>query len=122
MKPSESDLVAAYEYLARIKPFSGWNLPESNAVEFEINRSQMLQGEYSPDPHTIKVSSEHCKTQQSVLETVAHEMVHLHLERARRKSPAVSILPLVRHKRAFAPVDRNTDRGLFYSLQTKAQS
>lgn len=82
MKPCENDLVAAYEYLARIKPFSSWKLPVSNAVEFEINRSQMLQGEYSPDPHTIKVSSEHCKTHQAVLETVAHEMVHLHLERA----------------------------------------
>ena len=82
MKPTESDLFAAYQYLSALKPFSAWNLPSSQSVEFEVNRSQMLQGEYSPDPHTIKVSAEHCKTQIAVLETVAHEMVHLALEQS----------------------------------------
>lgn len=82
MKPCEADLIAAYEYLASVEPCKSWNLPPSSAIDFEITRSQMLQGEYEPDPHTIRASSYCCKTQQDVLETVAHEMVHLHLEKA----------------------------------------
>ena len=88
MKPSESDLIAAYEYLYSVAPFSEWDLPSSNAISFEVNRSRQMQGEYDTDPHTIRASSYFCKTQQSVLETVAHEMVHLHMERAGQYSHA----------------------------------
>ena len=82
MKPRESDLVAAYEYLAQLKPFSGWKIPSSDRVDFVVTRSKAEMGSYDGDPHTIRVSSHYCKTQQDVLETVAHEMVHVHLERS----------------------------------------
>ena len=88
VKPTENDLIAAYEYLYSVKPFSGWNLPPSKSITFEVNKSQQLQGEYDTDPHTIRASSFFCKTQNDVIETVAHEMVHLHMERAGQFSHA----------------------------------
>ena len=82
------DLEETYVYLAGLPPFSKWKLPRSTEIAFEVNRSQQMQGEYDTDPHTIKVSSYFCKTWTDVLETVAHEMVHLHLEKSGHYSHA----------------------------------
>ena len=83
MKPTADDLRAAYEYLQTLKPFDGWKIPPSVKIYFKVNKSRMLAGEYDTDPHTIKVSSYCCQTQQATLETMAHEMVHLHLEKSK---------------------------------------
>lgn len=81
MRITPLDLLETYEYLSTLAPFNEWSLPGSSALDFVVNRSQQLQGEYDTDPHTIKISSYFCTTWNDVIETVAHEMVHLACEK-----------------------------------------
>jgi len=70
-----------YHVLASLPPFTRYKLPSDAEVEFKLTRSKMLMGSYDVDPHTICVSTHLCTTYQSLFETMAHEMVHLALER-----------------------------------------
>jgi len=74
------DIQIAYEYLAACPPFRKWSLPLSSNLIFKVTRSEMAMGEYDVDPHTIKVSSKSNDNWQQLIETVAHEMVHLECE------------------------------------------
>lgn len=56
-------------------------MPKSGGVHFVVNRSTMLCGSFEPDPYTITISSHYCKTYSDLLETMAHEMAHLALEK-----------------------------------------
>ncbi len=81
MKLLPQHLAAMYSLLAEVPPFSKHRLPRWDKVEFTVTRSRMLMGSYDGDPHHICVSSTYCDTYQKTLETVAHEMIHLVLER-----------------------------------------
>lgn len=80
MKLTTLDLVRAYEYLRMHPPFSSWALPSHESVKFKVIRSKMQMGEYDVDPNTIMVSSNTNNNWLDVLETTAHEMVHLACE------------------------------------------
>lgn len=80
MKLTALDLVCAYNYLNSHPPFTKWNLPSHDRIRFVVKRSLMQMGEYDVDPHTIIVSSKTNENLQQVLETVAHEMVHMACE------------------------------------------
>lgn len=82
MRITPADLENCYRFLVTLKPFNDWQLPDPIKIDFIVNRSEQVQGEYDTDPHTIKVSSYFCTTWNDVIETVAHEMVHLACEKA----------------------------------------
>lgn len=67
--------------LACLPPFDRFNLPADVNIEFRVNRSSMAKGLYEPDPHQISISKPEHKDYQDTLLTMAHEMVHLALER-----------------------------------------
>lgn len=74
-------LEGAYEYLRTTPPFNRWKLPHADDVEFKIGR-QPHYGEYCAGEtaeHCITVSSVRVGHSVTLLETMAHEMVHLHL-------------------------------------------
>lgn len=77
---NEHLLRAAYEYLCTCKPFSRWHMPR--AVRFKVSTSTMTLGMYQPDPPTITISKQSNANYGDVLCTLAHECVHLHLERS----------------------------------------
>jgi SprT-like family len=77
MRITIEDLRMAYIYLEGCRPFRNWRLPCTSEIVFKVNKSEMIQGEYECDPHTIHASTHHNHTWLDVLETVAHEMVHL---------------------------------------------
>lgn len=81
MRPALPIIVQMYEMLAVTRPFTRYKLPPSNKVTFELSRSKMLMGWYDGDPHTIAISTVLNDTYQKCLETMAHEMVHLALEK-----------------------------------------
>lgn len=81
MKLMPQYLAAMYDLLAGVPPLSKYRLPRWDKVEFTVTRSRMLMGSYDGDPHHISVSSTHCDTYQKAFETMAHEMIHLALER-----------------------------------------
>jgi hypothetical protein len=73
-------VVAAYEFLRSTPPFASasWKLPESDEVEFRITRFRYF-AEYDPTDgsHVIAVSERKVAHTETLLKTIAHEMVHL---------------------------------------------
>lgn len=80
MKISIKNCRDTYFYLSTLRPFIDFKLPNVVNIEFKVNKSKTLIGSYENYPHTICVSSVLCETYKDVLETIAHEMIHLHLE------------------------------------------
>ena len=81
MRLSEKQVRAVYTCLAMLPPFSTWRMPDEYRVEFRVIRSNRVFGHYDSDPHTIAISREQCQNFDDVIKTMAHEMLHLHLER-----------------------------------------
>lgn len=88
MNLTGTQLESMYCCLAACPPFSKLKLPPVERIDFDVSRSRMLMGSYDGDPHTISVSKTICTTIQEAFETVAHEMVHLALERAGSRNHA----------------------------------
>lgn len=75
-------LAAAYEYLKTTDPFRKWNLPEPDDVRFRVIRDRAVYGWHRRDgkQHTIAISSAMIGHTTTLLETMAHELVHVHEE------------------------------------------
>jgi hypothetical protein len=74
-------LAAAYEYLRVTEPFRRWNLPDSEDIKFHVIRNIALRGFYRRDRynrHSISISSNCIGFSESLIEAMAHEMIHLH--------------------------------------------
>ena len=75
-------LAYIYDCLRGFYPFNKWKLPPSDEVEFRLAARKDVQGEfdrahYKPlDKHCIMVSYLKHHHFDSVVKTVAHEMVH----------------------------------------------
>ena len=84
MKLTKRHLASMYNMLAIMPPFDRFKLASDARMEFVVNRASMSAGLYEPDPHTISISKINNKHYHDVLQTMAHEMVHLALERQGR--------------------------------------
>lgn len=80
MKLSRKHLSSMYNMLVVLPPFDRYKMAKDVRIDFKITHSDMSQGLYEPDPHTISISKIHNKGYNDVLQTLAHEMVHLALE------------------------------------------
>lgn len=75
-------LKSVYVLLRAHPPFDRWGLPEVADIKFEILSDEDI-GEYSldhNDRHCIAVNADKHLSLHQVVETVAHEMVHLRQE------------------------------------------
>lgn len=87
MKITRDNLRAAYEYLSETEPFVGWNLPNADDIKFDIVNAVKRAGrcvhkfsdDYAVSKFNIEVSNKHVDTTNYLMETMAHEMVHLHM-------------------------------------------
>lgn len=76
LKLTPAMLAAAYELLRTVPPFRGWKLPHESELDFAVILTDRLHGDC--DGETIRISAA-CHGQiLPLLETTAHEMVHLH--------------------------------------------
>ncbi len=77
-------LRAAYDYLNGTSPFSRWNLPDGEDVKFLVVRAPMLRGWHQMQgaQHVIAISRRCIGRTDSLMATMAHEMIHLHEEHA----------------------------------------
>ncbi|WP_448043805.1 hypothetical protein [Bradyrhizobium liaoningense] len=75
-------LAAAYDYLKTTPPFRGWNMPESDEVKFIVAkfRDDFAQYRWDGKQHTVSVSVNAVGQTSTLIEKMAHEMIHLHLE------------------------------------------
>lgn len=100
-------LAAAYDYLASTEPFNEWSLPDSDEVLFIVMRSTTEFGHYKWDGkrHTIAVSARAVGHTVTLLNVMAHEIIHLHLEESGMESKTG---------------DANTHNGAFRVLAAQA--
>jgi hypothetical protein len=73
-------LAAAYDYLCTTQPFNKWNLPSSEDIVFRVTRHKDRFAHYTRDVrrHEIVVSAHYIRRTDSLMMTMAHEMIHLH--------------------------------------------
>lgn len=88
MHLTPEQLAAAYELLRTTPPFNRWKLPDSDDVIFNVTNSKTVEGKYqawkgAPD-RAISVSTQIVRTLDELVQTMAHEMVHLHQDYTRQ--------------------------------------
>jgi hypothetical protein len=76
----------AYSSLFCLYPFSKWNLPLPEEIDFVVTADPELMGTYLYDTgenfeHTITISSGRCGHYYTMLTTLAHEMIHMSFHR-----------------------------------------
>jgi len=77
-------LRAAYAYLAETQPFREWNLPDAEDVGFEVVNNHDIHGAcWAPTMNEtgqfrIAISDTKHNHTLSLMQTMAHEMVHVH--------------------------------------------
>ena len=70
-------LEAAYDFLRTWPPFRNCGLPPSSEVEFHVTRSTKAYGHYTQRAdHAIYISTATNGLSDTMLRTMAHEMVH----------------------------------------------
>lgn len=72
-------IAACYEFIRHTEPFCQWKLPSAKRIKFTVNRQKAEFGFHLTDgkDHEIQISNRtvgHCMT---LIETVAHEAIHV---------------------------------------------
>lgn len=77
-------LRTAYDFLTTTLPFNRWNLPDGEDVVFRVVRNPKVFADYlhSRGKHVIRVSGATVGHTETLLRTMAHEMIHLHEQQA----------------------------------------
>jgi len=77
-------LALAYDYLCSQAPFNKWNLPPSDEVKFLVIRKRDRYAHFQIKdgiPH-IAVSSRMVGRHETLISTMAHEILHFHMHLA----------------------------------------
>lgn len=67
-----------YQSFRLLPPFDSYNLPPASKIKFKIIESKEAYGYFDCEPLVIEISTL-CTSFELVMETLLHEMVHLHL-------------------------------------------
>lgn len=81
MRLTPENVRAAYKLLCVCEPFSKWNMPDADDVKFRVGKTRACYGWHVSQrdgPHTIMVSSGCVSHVSTLVEVMAHEMVHLY--------------------------------------------
>ena len=81
MKLTPTILRNIYAMLYCCEPFSKWKLPLPEEVKFIVDYDPETMGTYCYDEgneheHTITISASRCGFLETVIKTIAHEMIH----------------------------------------------
>lgn len=82
----------AYEFLRLTQPFRSWKLPPAGEVEFVVSRHPLEVGYHRGvrrkiRSHEIGISERCVGHTNTLLKTVAHEMIHQYQQRQRTETP-----------------------------------
>ena len=74
-------LAHAYDYLACQPPFDRWNLQPSEDIQFFVikRRDRVAHYQLLKGKHSIAMSSKFVGRHETLLSSMAHEMIHLHM-------------------------------------------
>lgn len=77
-------LTAAYDYLETTPPFNKWNLPPGEEIDFIIGRTDQEYGRHwADDKHHISISCRAISRYDSLIQVMAHEMIHVYQAQTR---------------------------------------
>ena len=77
-------LRAAYVMLDECEPFSRWNLPDADDIEFDVGKTKRDMAcchFYDQRKFRIMISQAYCGILHTLFENMAHEMIHVHIFR-----------------------------------------
>jgi len=79
MTPTSKTLESMYLMLCQMKPFNNWNLPNTALINFVVTSEEDSYGTYvyDDDIHIITISKAKCSHFETILKTLAHEMIHM---------------------------------------------
>jgi len=90
---SHENLPAAYEYLRACEPFRRWKLPEADEVGFAVIRKRdrfgHMIGTVRSTEAVIGISEVCVGSTQKLIETMAHEILHLYQHLRNTETPGV---------------------------------
>lgn len=90
LRLTTENLPAAYEYLRACEPFRRLGLPEADAVAFRVSghkdRYGHMRGDVRSPGAEIAISEACVGSSAKLIETMAHEMVHLYQHIARTET------------------------------------
>lgn len=77
-------LQATYDMLRVTPPFNSWNMPDGEDVTFKVSKDARIRGKYQrrAGRHFVWISAASIGHLESLVEVMAHEMIHLHEEAA----------------------------------------
>ncbi len=81
---TKETLACGYDYLCSTPPFNRWKMPPSSEIKFSVvkHKDRMADYQMVGGVHHIRVSSRWIGTRhEQTLSTIAHEMVHLKMEK-----------------------------------------
>lgn len=76
---TDQTIKATYTFLRKMPPFNKWKLPPANKIKFKADHKLSLLGEMHMKPFKMVIGSKHQEHFETILTTVAHEMIHLAL-------------------------------------------
>ena len=91
LKITPDMLARAYDFLSSTAPFDRWNMPDSDDVTFRVSNGSdcgWCDRKRGRRPEIAISSRRHGHT-LSLLMTMAHEMVHLHMDHCRMATSGV---------------------------------
>ena len=79
MTPTSKTLESMYLMLCQMKPFKYWNLPNTACINFVVTDEEDSYGTYvfDDDIHVITISKAKCSHFETILKTLAHEIIHM---------------------------------------------
>lgn len=83
LRISPDMLDRAYDYLSASRPFRAWRLPPADEVEFHVTRHADVIGtcQQVGSRWIISISEAKVGTTHLLMQTMAHEMIHVYLQR-----------------------------------------
>jgi hypothetical protein len=76
---TEQSVKMIYSMLRKLPPFDSWKLPPASKIKFKVDPNFKFMGELDVKPYKMTFGTKHQEHFLSIVTTVAHEMVHLHL-------------------------------------------
>lgn len=81
-------LELTYDYLRHLPPFKGWRLPPGDTIEFFLTNHKVAAGVcdvWTDGRIRISISTELVAHTSTLLAIMAHEMVHVHVDRHKKE-------------------------------------
>lgn len=88
LKIQPSHLVAVYDCLRELPPFNRWRFPVGEEVNFHVTRSEKNGGLYwgEGEKHHIAISARTVSQLGTLMQYMAHEMLHMRQRLARTET------------------------------------